>query len=401
MKLESLPLPDIYTDSYDFRLFVRWFAACLSKFKYDTEHIIDNYDPLKCKKELLWLLGDTIGYKYDDRMPPAVNRLILLIFMNMIKKKGSKSGVTYAAEANLAQFNIISYGAGYIDNKGKEVRGKDILYDRLEDTTVPTNAVNVTPHVREGYIDVVYFSTEKPIDICIEYVRPLGMYVFSHAGVRVDARTQISIDARLTDITDIHESIGSTHVADYTRKDYASLQKVKPSSGVEKQLNVDIAETRDSVYYRNKAHEGSTNKSINPGYRALYSLQLANNEHIVKALIDPIFSLGYGPQKDTDTYPDDVLYVNENNVIVENPKSYLKPPYKDTPPYNLRYDRDLELSISPNITTLDEENDHGTITSPKPKVNPIMTSIGDAISLGGQEYSDVDDSGKIVKKKEN
>ena len=50
--------------------------------------------------------------------------------------------------------------------------------------------------MKEGYIDVVYFSAEKPIDACIEYVRPLGMYCFQNSGVRVDSRTKISIVER-------------------------------------------------------------------------------------------------------------------------------------------------------------------------------------------------------------
>ena len=80
---------------------------------------------------------------------------------------------------------------------GTVVEPKDILYDRLEDTSIPVNSVAVTPHTAEGYIDVVYFSDRTPIDACIEYVRPLGMYCFQNAGVRMDARTKISIDARL------------------------------------------------------------------------------------------------------------------------------------------------------------------------------------------------------------
>ena len=68
---------------------------------------------------------------------------------------------------------------------------------RLEDTSIPVNSVFVTPHTSKGYIEVVYFSDKVPIDACIEYVRPLGMYCFQYAGVRVDSTTKISVDARL------------------------------------------------------------------------------------------------------------------------------------------------------------------------------------------------------------
>ena len=185
MRFENISLPEVYVEeSADFRLFIRWIAMCFTKLKYDHENFIDLYDPLRCPEDLLWLLGATMGFKYDNRVTPAVNRLILLYFMSMIRNKGSKDGVTLAAEVNLAQFNVQAYG-----------QEKEILNNRLEDTSIPVNSVYVTPHVAEGYIDVVYFSDRRPIDTCIEYVRPVGMYLFQYAGVRFDARTRISVDA--------------------------------------------------------------------------------------------------------------------------------------------------------------------------------------------------------------
>ena len=383
MRFEDIIVPEIYNESYDYRLFLKWIWECLIKIQYDTENLIDIYDPIKCKEELLWLLGDTIGFKYDDRLPASFNRLVLLYFMSMMRRKGSKSGVTFAAELNLAQFNLISYGAGYEDDSGNEVPGNEILYNRLEDTSVPVNAVYVNPNTGAGYIDVVYFSTEVPIDACIEYVRPLGMYLFQNAGVRFDARTQISIDARLTDINEMYESLGPTHVGDYSRDDYARMQRVEdfPEGYVplDNALHFSTSDTRNPVYYRNSDYEQTTNYRINPGYRALYSLQLSNNEHMVKSLIDPIFSLGFGPQPD-DQNSNQTTYITENDVTVTDPNSYLI-----NPEYNLLYDRDLELSITQNVVTLKEDEDPGTALNPNPGVNPIMSKIGDAIVLDTDE----------------
>lgn len=416
MRFKDISVPEIYRESWDFRFFLKWIWECLTKVKYDTEHIFDIYDPLKCKEELLWMLGDTVGWKYDDRLPASFNRLVLLYFMTMMRRKGSRSGVTFAAELNLAQFNLISYGAGYEDEEGNVVKGKDILYNRLEDTSVPVNSVYVSPHTREGYIDVVYFSTEKPIDACIEYVRPLGMYLFQHAGVRFDSRTQISIDARLTNTTEIMESIGATHVAHYTREDYARMQQVEDFSGgtelydgesiqsnvpvdsiLDNSLHIDTNHRRDEVWYRNSTYEIEKDSEINPGYRALYSLQLCNNEHVVKSLIDPIFSLGYGPQKEDDSYSDEPYYITEENVKVINPKSYLVPAYEDAvypdkDPYNLRYDRGQELSITEDVVTLNEDTDPGTKLKPLAAVNPIMSVVGDAIALNDVKFTETEDS---------
>ncbi|MCM1224570.1 MAG: hypothetical protein NC548_59990, partial [Lachnospiraceae bacterium] len=213
MKLSSVPTPDVYRrESMDFRFFLRWFEESLQKIKYDHDHLIDLYDPLRCPDHLLWMLADMMGYKYDDRLPPAFCRLVLLYFMSMIRLKGSKNGMTLAAEVNLAQQNINDYG-----------KENEILYNRLEDTSIPVNSVSVIPHVEEGYIDVVYFSQTRPIDACIEYVRPAGMYVFERPGVTVHARTKIWVDAMLTDRHDMQISIGPTKIGHYNREDYARI----------------------------------------------------------------------------------------------------------------------------------------------------------------------------------
>ncbi len=352
MKFSDIPLPEIYKDSADFRFFVDWISTVFSKVKYDTDNIMDLLDPERCPAELLWLLADTMGFKYDDRLPVAFNRLVLLYFISMIYSRGCKNGMMLAAEVNLAQFNIKKY-----------IEENSVLEDRLEDTSIPVNSAYVTPHVHEGYIDVVYFSEEQPIDACIEYVRPLGMYCFQHAGVRVDARTKVSVDARLTNYDNIGMSIGPTHVGHYRRFDYASLQQMVDDQGIRH------LQDRDPVYYRNSKFEGRTDPIVDPGYRTLFSLQLCNNEHIVRSLVpetseivDPFFSVGLGPKQIDIYYPD----------------NYLKNP--DNPMYNLRYDRQLEESITPDIYTADADRTHD-IMNPRPAVNPAMFALGDAISM--------------------
>ena len=187
-------------------------------------------------------------------------------------------------------------------------------------------------------------------------VFPVGMYCFTHAGVDVNARTKISIDARLTNLNDQNLGTGPAYVAHYRRSDYASLQR-----GSDTEL-----ETRQSVYNRNMDFESRPSTMINPGYRSLYSLQLSNNEHIVKALLpsleepEAIFDIGYGPQNVDTFYPDNYLKNHED------------------PMYNLRINRALEESYSPQVYTVETAKD---VLSPKPGVNPVMAAMGDAISL--------------------
>lgn len=474
MKLSDISVPQVYKEeSADFRFFMRWFEDALSKVQYDTENIPDLYDPIRCPEWLLWMLADTMGFKYDDRLTPAYNRLVLVYFMSMIRNKGSKDGVTLAAEVNLAQFNILNYG-----------KEKEILNNRLEDTSVPVNSVFVTPHTDQGFIEVVYFSDKVPINACIEYVRPLGMYCFESAGVRMDARTKISIDARLTESPkNLGMSIGPTHIGHYSREDYSRLQKVRDeevqgeaqmesyvnyihergkvqyapltednrydpidqSSGKTKrevyQANVinkrrkskeELTESdvtgsnaftdtpfihdREPVYYRNSDSEGEPTENefdyINPGYRALYSLQLSNNEHIVKSLVpvdpdydpdDPnvkmkdqerIFGLGYTPTdvsvfRGSGELPDEAGSDDVPLVFRKNASgNYYLASGKFDKVYNLRYDKDRDLTTAVSSEGLDittvVENRTTKVTKPRPAVNPIMTAIGDAVSLNDE-----------------
>ena len=521
MNISEMPVPAVYKEeSDDFRFFLKWFENSLCRIQYDTENIPDLYDPLRCPDWLIWMLADTMGFKYDDRLPMSFNRLVLVYFMSMIRNKGSKDGVTLAAEVNLAQFNIINYG-----------KEKDILNNRLEDTSIPVNSVFVTAHTPQGFIEVVYFSDKIPINACIEYVRPLGMYCFEHAGVRMDARTKIAIDAELTNSpNNLGMSIGPTHVGHYSREDYSRLQRIKdeevlgtPQSssydnktddsddvwvmrdsnqypdyvhveGHEQyaQLNEDVRERpdnynqktganagktkreiyredvlekrrkskdsymdgegnphwdspfehdREPVYYRNSDYEQDPTENnyfdyINPGYRALYSLQLCNNEHIVKSLIpvldedgneydpddpnkrykerDPIFGLGYTPTdvsvyNRSDVYPlTDEAGLNDVPIVfTQNSKGSWRLTSGMSPDtvYNLRYDRmrdnytasDWDSGI--DVHTYDDDRTEafkdahqsgskqysGTPhTTPRPAVNPVMTYVGDAISLNSK-----------------
>lgn len=349
MDLSSIPVPEVYKDSQDFRFFLKWFNLSLEKIKYDHEHAEDLYDPLRCPEQLLWLLAFTMGYKYDDRLPPSYCRLVLIYFMSMIRLKGSKDGITLAAEVNLDQFNILQYGVE-----------KDILFHRLEDTSIPVNSVYVTPYTNKGYIDIVYFSTEKPIDACIEYVRPLGMYIFQHAGVRFDAKTKIHVDVRLTNTNEMGISIGPTRVGHYSREDYARMQKM---SNEEKQ-EANIEHQRRPAWYRNS---DTQEQRINAGLRAMYSLQISNNEHMYRSLLKPIFDLGYEPQDDSSAAQ---TRMNTNDKFLDNENN---PKW-----YNLRYDRETDQFFSTDTTVNDKVN--GATTS-KPRVNPVMTTLGDAMTL--------------------
>lgn len=367
VNFSDVSVPEVYKESIDFRFFLNWFESALTRIKYDTENMIDLYDPLKCPSQLLWMLADTMGYKFDDRLPTAFNRLVLLYFMSMIYNRGSKTGMILAAELNVAQFNIKKYG-----------QENEVLFDRLEDTNIPVNSASVTSVPDAGYIDVVYLSTEKPVDACIEYVRPVGMYCFQHAGVFVNAKSKISVDARLTNSRDMHLTIGPTRVNKYRRSDFATMQKMHDESN---QI-VNHEDKRNQWYYRNMDAEAAPMQNDNPGYRTLSSFQMANNTHIVEATLqDPIFSLGY----------------SVDDVEVSKPNEYLDA----RKAYNLTYNRRVEESLSLDISTLDKSKENSESSNPYPKIAPVMMGMGDAIAIDTTrtKYTNVEEDGSITVEK--
>lgn len=360
MQINDISLPEVYKESQDFRFFCTWFENALQQTKYDIENLYDCYDPLRCKNELVWMLADTMGYVYDDRLPMSFNRLVLLYFMSMIYNRGGRDGLILAAQVNLAQFKILLEASGYTDSYGVVHEPVETALDRLDDPSIPVYSVSVTPHPESGYIDLVYFSTDIPIDACTEYVRPVGMFLFQNKGVRMDANTKIYVDARLTDTKDMKMSIGPTFVGHYSRNDYARLQRT---------VGEFIADdSRNPVWYRNSVSEAAPNLDIHPGYRSLMSLQLSNNEEVMRSLISPIFSLGFKPQDVYTTFPD----------------NYLKIP--DPPNWNLRYDFVTDVLNTPqstdgdlSVSTVDPDRTTD-IMNPRPAVNPPMTKLGDSMS---------------------
>lgn len=362
MRIRDIPVPSPYLDSADFRFFLKWFDYALTKTQFDITNLADLYDPLRCPKDLLWMLGDTMGYKYDDRLCAAFNRFAMLFFMSLIKYKGSKTGVTLAAEVNLKQFDINAYG-----------EEKEILYNRLEDTSIPVNSVYVDSNVDDGSINVVYFSNKKPIDSCIEYVRPLGMYCFQYAGVRVDSTTKISVDARLANASDVTGNIGPTRVGHYTRDDYARMQKMNN----EQNMVINTKDTREKVYARSSTAEKFP--TVDAGYRALSSLQLSNNNHIVKALIDvndamPDMS---NPRADDSSYykvPDVIFAQGITDVGIDIPYDIRM----SNPKYDLIYNKTTDEQITPAVYTVEP----GSVAplDPIPQVNEeILDKDGNPI----------------------
>ena len=65
--------------------------------KTDIDMIPDNLDPYKCNQKLLELLASFVGYDYDYSESFDANRMIIANYINMIRNRGNKIGLSMAA----------------------------------------------------------------------------------------------------------------------------------------------------------------------------------------------------------------------------------------------------------------------------------------------------------------
>lgn len=465
MNIKDISIPEVYQDSYDFRMLVELISKNIELLQYNIENLDNIYDPQSCPSQIMPSLCDTIGYEYNDTFTTSYNRLVLMYFIDMIRLRGSLRGLTLAAALNLAQFKILDESVTGYDSDTGFVKPKAILKDRLSSNQYPVNASHVDIDEQNDVINIVYYSERYPEDACLKYVRPAGMYIHSTCGVNVSVEDGISVDARLTTSEDAAQQSDispiMTRVAEYSRQDYASLENNivtrKTSnyrnSRVEAPLyTVDadvissnkvytidedillhsedsdsyIAATLDVRSYQNVAISTTTGASrpciivadadgniydsqfdgsnvqtllnyiyripkggtklivqsntsempsvkyvISSGQRSLSSLQLCNNDDVVRSLIpSAVFMIGYGPQAVQRAQP---LYSDYMNLI---------------------YDSDADLD---NVSSLDDSRT-STPTSPKPAVGHIMGTVGDAIWLNddNSKHSFVDSDNNIT-----
>lgn len=89
--------PYYYTTSRDYLVFLHLFDLLINAMKTDIDMIPDNLDPYKCNQKLLELLASFVGYDYDYSESFDANRMIIANYINMIRNRGNKIGLSMAA----------------------------------------------------------------------------------------------------------------------------------------------------------------------------------------------------------------------------------------------------------------------------------------------------------------
>lgn len=141
-------VPEVYSESRDYRVFLRLLSVLISVLKDKVDRVPTLYSSNECPKDLLYLLSDMVGYSLDSSRTTQSNRMIISNYPVMLRNRGSRTGLKMAAALSL---NSKSSSPSYsLDN---------ILIEYDFD---------------KGLIKIYYPSDEELDFDLIEAVRPVG-----------------------------------------------------------------------------------------------------------------------------------------------------------------------------------------------------------------------------------
>ena len=145
-------VPESYSDSRDYRVFLRLLSIVTTVTKSNLDSFISLYNAYDCPDELLPLLASMVGYKYNEGLSVKNNRILIDYFPYLLRNRGSEYGIRLATALALnvtTDTNEITYSADNIV----------VLYDR-----------------ESGLIRVFYPNPEliEKSRNLIEAVRPVG-----------------------------------------------------------------------------------------------------------------------------------------------------------------------------------------------------------------------------------
>lgn len=90
-------VPESYTESRDYRVFLRQLAMLLTVLKNNVDEMPNLYIADKCAEHMLPLLASMVGYTYQNNYPIDTNRKIISQFPYLLRYRGSAKGIKMAA----------------------------------------------------------------------------------------------------------------------------------------------------------------------------------------------------------------------------------------------------------------------------------------------------------------
>lgn len=183
-------VPEVYSESRDYRVFLKLVGALTSVLKTNIDDFPKLYSADEVPENLLPLLADMVGYLINDKISVNDNRLVVRYFPTMLRYRGSTRGIKLASALSL------------------NTSGKDIKYD-LSDVVIEYDD-------QTGTINIYYPDPDYIRKDLINYVRPLGStinllpsYIFKNNDV-IDIKADI--DSEVEEYNDRRHEVDKSQV---------------------------------------------------------------------------------------------------------------------------------------------------------------------------------------------
>lgn len=125
-------VPEAYSESRDYQVFLKLLDLLIDAIKLDTDTFVNLINPDRCPNHMLPLLASYVGYKYDYNESYDTNRMIIKYFPYLIRNRGSEIGIRLATAlsvnsvGNLNDIELLSMFR--IEYKRKENKIKIYVY---------------------------------------------------------------------------------------------------------------------------------------------------------------------------------------------------------------------------------------------------------------------------------
>lgn len=180
MKIDSTKhVPLIYTTSRDYQAILKLFDILANVEKSDIDNLISCLNADKCPSKYLPLLASYVGYDYDYSLTYDANRLIIKYYPELIRNRGSETGMLLACAIVLNMSGVLNTAAD-VSN-----------YVNLVYSTNENNEIELNIYISKTALAPTLFKL-------LEVVRPAGLSVIAHPSLTVNADDKVYIEDTIT-----------------------------------------------------------------------------------------------------------------------------------------------------------------------------------------------------------
>lgn len=192
--------PDIYCDeSRDFQLLCKIGDFTFNEVKYEADTITHILDTRQIKGSILPLLQTKLGFFSSSDMTDDELRMVLRVFPELIKLKGSDLALKYLLNACLKLYNISA--SFKIERVGQDTKIGSINLDKYSILVGINKVISISNIVQElikyimppGYKMYIYFYTDIPLSSRHIYKDYIDLVLVSD-NISSQVRRNVNID---------------------------------------------------------------------------------------------------------------------------------------------------------------------------------------------------------------